>query len=66
MSGGEGQTVREFSKALRPGDSLTHDGKHFDVVNSPFGYRVRPVERRTRKRGGTGGAKSRKGGDAPK
>ena len=51
---------------MRPGDSVTHDGKNFDVVNTAFGYRVRPVERRTRKRGGTGGAKSRKGGDAPK
>lgn len=64
MSGGEGQTVREFSKALRPGDSLTHDGKKFDVVNSPFGYRVRPVVRHTRKRGGARGAKQGKGGDA--
>ena len=57
-------TLREFTKSLRPGDSLNHDGREYGVVSTQGGYRVRPVAEFARERDGAHGEEQGKAGDA--
>ena len=59
------ETVREFSKTFRPGDSATRGDKQYGVVNTAFGYRFRPTPvEQTRDGAGSDGENPGDGGDA--